>query len=174
MIFKSYFKSPLGKLTILSTEEKITHLQFTDLFNLKTLKIKEIVDDETEVIKNLKANLKLYFSGIPVDFSKTPIELTCSEFQRKVYSILINQPYGTVTTYGELALNYLKKYNLPRMSAQAIGGAMKRNPILLVIPCHRVLKKDHSIGGFGAGSEIKQQLLEIENAWEPKSKRNEY
>lgn len=71
-------------------------------------------------------------------------------------------PYGSTTTYGALAKHFAQKYGREHMSAQAIGGAVGRNPISIIVPCHRVLGSDGSLTGYAGGIDKKRQLLQIE------------
>lgn len=83
-----------------------------------------------------------------------------SAFELKVWNQLMKLVYGTTATYGDIA----KACGLPKGASRAIGGAVGRNPLLLVIPCHRVVGCGGRLGGFSAGIELKQQLLKIESS----------
>ncbi len=112
------------------------------------------------VILKLIGKIKKHLSGQPQDFSKVAVRLDAStEFQQKIYSIVKNIPSGDVVTYKELgeALGGLKAY-------RAIGAAMGKNPIPLLIPCHRVVGSNGKLGGFTApgGLKTKVKLLELE------------
>ena len=86
-----------------------------------------------------------------------PLEPEGTDFQKEVWQILLTIPYGGSMTYGEIAARLGH-----RMSAQAVGGAVGRNPIALMIPCHRVLGAKGALTGFGYGLERKKQLLNLE------------
>ncbi len=75
---------------------------------------------------------------------------------------LLTIPYGTTMTYGEIAARIAKRRGLQRMSAQAVGGAVGRNPISLIVPCHRVIGTDGSLTGYAGGIEKKARLLQLE------------
>ena len=77
--------------------------------------------------------------------------------------MLLDIPYGTLTTYGEIAKKIAQIRHLKSMSAQAVGGAVGANPIAIIIPCHRVIGKNNSLVGFGGGLKFKSKLLELEN-----------
>ncbi len=101
--------------------------------------------------------LDAYFSGeVPQD--PLPLHLKGTDFQRSVWQALMQIPYGKTVTYGQLA----KKLGVG--SAQAVGGAVGRNPVSILIPCHRVLGADGSLTGYAGGLERKQALLEWEKA----------
>jgi len=104
--------------------------------------------------------LHRYFAGEPVDFTSVPVDLgNISDSQREIYAALRAIPWGGITTYGELA----KRLGTPG-GARAIGQAMGRNPVPVIIPCHRVLAAGGALGGFSApgGRNTKQQLLALE------------
>ena len=100
--------------------------------------------------------LDLYFAGKNPDFIP-PLAPQGTSFQQKVWDILLTIPYGKTVSYGDLA-----RCIAPTMSAQAIGGAVGRNPIGIIIPCHRVIGADGSLTGYGGGQERKRWLLEFE------------
>ena len=79
-----------------------------------------------------------------------------------VWEILLTIPYGKTVTYAEVAERAAKQMHLPRMSAQAVGGAVGHNAIALIIPCHRVIGADGSLTGYAGGIERKKMLLEME------------
>ena len=144
-----YYRSPLGTLRI--TEEN------------GALVISAFVDDTPEtaptspVLTEAKAWLDRYFQGRdpgpvpPCDPKGTP-------FQKTVWTALSAVPYGKTTTYAELAVSM----GLSPRHARAVGSALHRNPLILFIPCHRVLGKDGDLTGFAGGIERKKALLESE------------
>ena len=104
--------------------------------------------------------LDCYFSGgIPV--GSPPLRLHGTAFQLAVWSQLLQIPYGETTTYGALA-EQLSECGRARPAAQAVGGAVGRNPVLLLVPCHRVVGADGSPTGYAGGLEKKRWLLRLE------------
>ena len=99
--------------------------------------------------------LDMYFSGKMPDFVPD-IEFCGSDFQKKVWKELMNLPFGEPATYGDISRR------LGCRSAQAVGGAVGKNPILIIVPCHRVLAANGRLGGFSAGLERKIWLLNHE------------
>ena len=81
-----------------------------------------------------------------------------------MWEILLQIPYGRTTTYGEIARRLAEKQKLPRMSAQAVGGAVGHNEISIIIPCHRVVGTNGSLTGYAGGVDKKVKLLELEHA----------
>ena len=105
--------------------------------------------------------LETYFRGCAPLF--TPhLKLSGSDFQKRVCEIMLTIPYGETVTYGEIAAQIARERGIPRMSAQAVGGAVGANPILLIVPCHRVIGAGGNLTGYGAGMERKIQLLTLE------------
>ncbi len=103
----------------------------------------------------LRVQLDEYFAGERREFD-LPIELCGTEFQRAVWSVMRRIPYGEVRTYGEIAF----AAGYPR-AARAVGSACNRNPVLLIVPCHRVVASN-GIGGFAHRTDIKRTLLRLE------------
>ena len=81
-----------------------------------------------------------------------------------MWELLLQVPYGKTTTYGEIACKLAEKQKFPRMSAQAIGGAVGQNAISIIIPCHRVVGTNGSLTGYAGGVDKKMKLLELEHA----------
>ena len=107
--------------------------------------------------------LDIYFQGEEPDFFP-PVSFACgSEFQQKVWKILLSIPYGKTMTYGEIAACIAKQRGLTRMSAQAVGGAVGHNPISIIVPCHRVVGTDGSLTGYAGGIDRKVKMLECEH-----------
>ena len=103
----------------------------------------------------LAQQLREYFAGQRRRFD-LPLDISASEFDRRVYEQLMRIPYGRTITYGELA----RRVGAPR-AARAVGGANGRNPVLIIVPCHRVVAAN-GMGGYSAGLPRKQLLLELE------------
>jgi methylated-DNA-[protein]-cysteine S-methyltransferase len=110
-------------------------------------------------IKALIADVQRYLAGEEVDFSSVPVDLSAlSEFQQELYQSLRGVGWGHTTTYGELALA------LGCPDAREVGQAMGKNPVPIIVPCHRVLAAGGKIGGFSApgGAVTKEKLLALE------------
>lgn len=105
--------------------------------------------------------LDAYFAGRnpAIDF---PVHYEGTAFQVEVWDILRTIPYGQTMSYGDIAKTIADRRGISRMSAQAVGGAVGRNPIAIIVPCHRVLGNDGSLTGFGGGIETKKALLSVE------------
>jgi methylated-DNA-[protein]-cysteine S-methyltransferase len=113
---------------------------------------------ETPPIKKTAMQLKEYFNGKRKAFD-LPLTLCGTDFQVKVWEALQNIPYGKTCSYGELAVIT----GNPKAS-RAVGMANNRNPIPIIVPCHRVIGFDGSLTGYAGGLELKRQLLELEKS----------
>lgn len=112
-------------------------------------------------VRKLEAELKAYENGTTDQFT-IALEPDGTPFQKEVWHILMQIPYGTTITYGEISQKLAERRNLKSMSSQAVGQAIGRNPISIIIPCHRVLGKDGSLTGYAGGLERKTALLDLE------------
>ena len=139
------YNSPIGNLLIISDQKGIESLSISDV---KAEERDSFIDETVKW-------LDLYFKGIEPDF-KPMLSINVSEFKRRVYEIIMDITFGKVKSYKEIA-----KEISPKMSAQAVGQACKKNPVILIIPCHRVIASD-GIGGFAYGSCMKNKLLNHE------------
>lgn len=141
--------SPLGNILLQCNDYAITGLWLDR-------ELPGGVNSDNPLLLRAQAWLNAYFRGDnpALDFLLQP---EGTVFQKKVWQILLSIPYGRSMTYGEIAGKLGR-----RMSAQAVGGAVGRNPIALMIPCHRVLGAKGALTGFGYGLERKKQLLDLE------------
>ena len=112
------------------------------------------------MIAQTKRQLTEYFAGMRKTFD-VPLRLVGTDFQHAVWQELLKLPYGTLTTYGEIA-QIIASRTGKKMSAQAVGGAVGHNPISIIIPCHRVVGSNGSLTGYAGGLDIKIKLLTME------------
>lgn len=115
---------------------------------------------QARVLAQARAWLDAYFagdnsSGLP------PLHLMGTPFQQRVWQLLLEIPYGQTTTYGALARELEHRFG-SRTSARAVGGAVGRNPVSIIVPCHRVLGASGAITGYAGGVDRKRALLELE------------
>lgn len=106
--------------------------------------------------------LDSYFVSAPLP-SSPALHLMGTSFQRRVWQLLLEIPYGCTTTYGVLAREYERRFGA-RTSPRAVGGAVGRNPISIIVPCHRVVGADGAITGYAGGVDRKRALLALEGA----------
>ena len=118
---------------------------------------------EISVFKSANLWLKKYFSGGNPPISSVPIKpLEGTPFQKIIWEILLEIPYGSTITYGEIAREAARRLGKLKMSAQAVGQAVGQNPISIIIPCHRVIGANGNLTGYNGGIDVKIKLLEIE------------
>lgn len=155
------YTAPLGELFLASDGKSLTGLCFGDPSDF--IKSHSKVNSKTSLLcfDEATAWLDLYFRGEIPDFLP-PLALTGSDFQRSVWECLLKIPYGSTRTYGEIAAEIAGERGIPRMSAQAVGGAVGRNPVPIIVPCHRVVGAHGRLGGYGGGLARKTWLLELE------------
>ena len=154
------YRSPLGWILLASTDTGICQLSIGSsksrlVDELRSEFGPQIVRDDTSLARHVNG-LKKYFRGEKVIF-KGPFHLLGTGFQRRIWKALLTIPYGEVRTYGQIAC----KAESPR-GFRATGQAVGKNPLAIMIPCHRVIASGGRIGGFGLGLAMKRQLLEIE------------
>ncbi|WP_022666536.1 methylated-DNA--[protein]-cysteine S-methyltransferase [Desulfospira joergensenii] len=151
----AYFESPLGRL-LLTGQDRLQSLHFPKGTTRKEPG-KEWVPDP-EGFKDVLEQLEAYFQGELKTFA-LDLDPQGTPFQEKVWKELVKIPFGETLSYGELA----HRIGNPKAS-RAVGMANGKNPIAIIIPCHRVIGKDGSLTGFGGGLDIKAGLLEFERA----------
>lgn len=154
MVYFAEYPSPLGKMMLTADENSLIGLRFdADAHGVHT--------GESEVLTRVKRWLDGYFSGavLPVDFALAP---EGTAFQKLVWQILLTIPAGQTRTYGDIAKEAARRLGKEKMSAQAAGQAVGKNPISIVIPCHRVIGAQGQLTGYAWGLEKKQWLLQHE------------
>lgn len=163
MQYISHYHSPLGDILLAADSAGLTGLWFEGQKYFALYLDKEHEEKELPVFEEAKRWLDIYFSGKNPDF-QVPLHFTGTDFQNEVWEILYAIPYGQTTTYGEIAAQLAKKRGLPRMSPQAVGGAVGHNEISIIVPCHRVVGASGSLTGYAGGIEKKIELLRLEGA----------
>lgn len=148
------YKSPVGDILLSSDGEFLTGLSFK--FNPE-----DYNQNLNSVFESTILWLDTYFSGKKPDFTP-PFRMTGTDFQVKVWNLLLKIPYGQTTTYGNIASEFAALTGIERMSAQAVGGAVGRNKIAIIIPCHRVIGSNGNLTGYAGGIDIKEKLLMLE------------
>ena len=128
MTFIQHYDSPLGGILLAADETGVTGLWFDGQKYFARVLPAECVEQNTPVLSEAKRWLDIYFAGQEPDFMP-PLHPIGSAFRRDVWDILLQIPYGQTTTYGEIARQLAAKQGLPRMSAQAVGGAVGHNEI---------------------------------------------
>ena len=138
--------TPMGPLTLFAQENCLAALVFGDYGGY----------DHLPLFEEARRQLEEYFAGIRQNFD-LPLNPGGTDFQRRVWRTLLDIPYGTAISYRELA----RRADCPR-GYQAVGQANGRNPISILIPCHRVIGADGTLGGYSGGLDRKRFLLDLE------------
>lgn len=146
---KTVIDSPIGKIAVFAENEKLIRL------DLKTKERADSVITE-KVLFEAEKQLFEYFSGKRKTF-ELEYEFSGTEFQKSVWQELLKIPFGKTKTYGEIA----KEIGKPK-AGRAVGSACNKNPLPIIVPCHRVIGKNGKLTGFACGTEIKEWLLDHE------------
>ena len=157
------YDSPLGGITLASDGEALVGLWFDGQKHFADTLDHAHRAAALPLFAEAERWLDCYFSGHAPGFTP-PLRLRAGAFRRTVWEILLTIPFGETMTYGAVAARAAERLQLPRMSAQAVGGAVAHNPISLIIPCHRVVGADGSLTGYAGGLEKKRWLLAMEQA----------
>lgn len=161
--FSTELSSPLGQLTLASDGVFLVGLWFAGQKHFGGAFPQPFQKkDSLPVFQMAEQWLNDYFSGRRPEPESIPILLSGTIFQRTVWSSLAGIPYGETITYGELGRCVAEKLGRERTSARAIGGAVGRNPVSIILPCHRVVGSGGCMTGFAAGLEKKHFLLSLE------------
>ena len=151
--FKKY-QSPIGDLFLYSHENKLVAV----LFDAKTRMFQSVnlLEQTSAIIEKAIVQLEEYFAGKRVEFD-LDLELTGTDFQKKAWQALTTIPFGQTVTYGEQA----RKINAEK-AVRAIGAANGKNPISIIVPCHRVIGANGKLTGYAGGLDTKSKLLALE------------
>lgn len=150
-MYRKIVDSPIGKIELIEEDNNITEINI-----LKNIKINSIKQKNTKLLMKTEKQLKEYFSGIRTKFT-VPLNPKGTKFMKEVWNELLNIPYGEVRTYKEIAQ---KIGNIN--AARAVGMANHKNPIPIIIPCHRVIGSNNKLVGYALGLYVKQYLLNLE------------
>ena len=182
MEYNFHYDSPLGGIVLTSDGNALTGLWFDD----QTPKTLPAYNGESTahtfetpvppcepaahtcempvpVFEQTAKWLDIYFRGGIPDFTP-PLHLHGTPFRREVWDILLTIPYGQTVSYGDIARLLAERRGIPRMSSQAVGGAVGHNPVSLIVPCHRVIGTGGSLIGYGGGLWRKKELLLLEGS----------
>lgn len=152
MKYKKSYESPLGIICIFQDEEGICALGF----GKGEQDAVDAVQQDTELLNTAVQQLEEYFAGSRKQFD-VPLSMHGTAFQKRVWDCLLQIPYGETRSYGEIAA----MVGNPK-ACRAVGMANNRNPVAIIVPCHRVIGADGSLTGYGGGLSIKEKLLKLE------------
>ena len=154
MIYDTFKSKQIGELTLAADEQGIRYIKFE-----KSRKPYAVTQDwvrDPGYFKKAKEQLTAYFNGEPKTF-ELPLAPEGTPFQKSVWKVMQKIPYGKVRSYQWVA-DQIKN---PK-AVRAVGGAAGRNPIVIAIPCHRVIGSNGKLTGFGGGLDVKQTLIDLE------------
>ena len=146
---QAYYKSTVGNLCVIIENQEVTRIFFVD-------KIRENFSTLSPLMQKVIKQINEFFQVERREFS-FPIRLKGTDFQLKIWKLISNIPYGTSLAYVKVA----QAYGDAKM-VREVAATIAKNPILLVVPCHRVIGSDGSLVGYSGGIETKRQLLELE------------
>jgi len=157
--YRAAWMSPVGKLHFIASDRALISLAFDRNCEacLARMGIAELNDQENPIIDRAKGELCEYFEGKRRSFS-VPLDLQGTEFQKKAWEALRAIPFGATISYQEQARALGQA-----AAVRATGTANGLNPIAIIVPCHRVVRKDGTLGGYAGGLVIKTSLLELES-----------
>ena len=160
-MFERMIQTPLGEVRLRSDGKSLTGLWFVGQVNDVKNNCDIEIKDDLPIFVQVESWLESYFSGKQTPI-KIPLQPKGTSFQERVWKILQEIPYGETMTYGDIAQRIAKEKGIATYSAQAVGQAVGKNPISILIPCHRVLGKNGALTGYAGGVHRKEQLLRIE------------
>lgn len=160
-IFYKKWKSPVGDLFFYSDETHLLGLTFSQNNErvLKRLNFDHFIPGSSKVIEEAISQLTHYFQGKLTRF-QIPFRLEGTDFQKSTWNALKQIPYGQTITYKEQAQRLNNK-----TAIRAVGTANSRNPVSIIVPCHRVIGSNGNLTGYAGGLSAKAKLLEIEGGW---------
>lgn len=161
MQYTKTYDSPLGEILLAADEQGLTGLWFDKEKYFARNLDPEHKPGDLPALKETCRWLDVYFSGMEPTFTP-PLHIIGTPFQKEVWQILLQIPYGETVTYGDIAQQIASNRGVEKMSAQAVGGAVGHNEISILIPCHRVVGANGSLTGYAGGVDKKNFLLRLE------------
>ena len=156
MQFTKTVASPVGELTLIATDAGLSALLWPNDDPKRVRVGDRAAAPEHPILVRAERELRAYFAGERTSFT-VPLDAAGTEFQKKAWAALLTIPYGETRSYGELA----RQIGNPKAS-RAVGAANGRNPISIIVPCHRAIASDGALTGFAGGLETKRHLLALE------------
>lgn len=156
------YLSPLGEMTLASNGKALTGLWFDGQKYFGSTLPETYMEKDLPVFRQTVEWLERYFNGEKPGVLPD-IRLNDTPFRLEVWKILLEIPYGQVTTYKEIARRLAARHGTAHLAAQAVGGAVGHNPVSILIPCHRVTGSNGDLTGYAGGLWRKEKLLELES-----------
>ena len=157
------YKSKIGVLYIISDGVNLCGCYLEGQKNFPKDLSNYIYNDSLEILNKCMIWLDKYFNGEVPNLEDISIKFQGTQFRKDVWSLIMKIPHGKLVTYKYISEKIAEDRRLKTMSSQAVGGAVGHNPILIFIPCHRVIGTNGSLTGYAAGIEVKKFLLNLEN-----------
>ncbi len=158
-LYYCLWPSPVGVLTLAASSAGLVALEFGEKPPRRFSTPKVQWEESEEKTLPYRQELQEYFLGERTEFT-FPLDLRGTEFQKRCWRALLEIPYGQTRSYAEIA----RAVGNPQ-AFRAVGMANNRNPIAIIVPCHRVIATDGSLCGYGGGLDVKEKLLRLERAW---------
>ena len=163
-LYYTTIKSPVGEMLVTRTDRGLNFVAFPKnrwqrFFGALQRDENVVLIKDNKKFSGLRNDLKAYFSGRRVQFKEKLDLKGGTNFQKKVWMAIQKIPFGQTRSY-----SWLAKQAGGRNKARAAGSACGSNPIPIVVPCHRVIREDGGLGGYGGGLSVKRKLLKIEGA----------
>jgi methylated-DNA-[protein]-cysteine S-methyltransferase len=149
---EAFLRTPIGIVHICGTQKGISVVEFVDGAEEETKTVHPLLQEYV-------LQLREYFEGKRQVFHSLPLAFHGTDFEQRVWDALLNVPYGETVTYGDIA-----EAAGDSGAARAVGSAIRKNPLLLIVPCHRVVPASGGAGEYVAGVERKEWLLRHEQA----------
>jgi len=154
VLYHTLIDSPLGTMLAISNEHALVALDFAD--STQNILKQDTIAQITKPLASIRRELDEYFNHQRKTFA-TSIAALGTPLQEKVWAALIHIPYAVTKSYSDIA----QSIRSPQ-AVRAVATAIGKNPLVIIVPCHRVISKDGSLGGYGGGLKRKQQLLALE------------
>lgn len=159
-MYKKIVNSKIGNIVIVEKNQSIIELKVIKEKNI------DIIESDTPLLKKASEQINEYFSGKRETFD-LPLNPEGTEFMKKVWKQLLNIPYGETKTYKQIATEIGNE-----KAARAVGMANNKNPIPIIIPCHRVIGSNKKLVGYALGLDVKEKLLKLEAKYKKGVKDN--
>ena len=157
---ETIYHSPFGSIFLRADDDALLELHFVSSEPANSSSLANINFHQHPILAQTAAWLDQYFAGQKHSpNSHPPLRLNLTPFNVRVLEIASQVPFGQTMTYGEIAEIIAAERNLFKMSAQAVGSAMRKNPICLIVPCHRIIGANGHLGGYNGEPARKRQLL---------------
>lgn len=162
-MLKHEYASPLGIMTMLASNDALCGLWFNDQkYFGADYDLEKVAVGQNQVIKQTVQWLDQYFTGQNPNPYAIPLTIQATPYRSRILKTLRDVPAGSTITYQELAKKAAPEHSIVKGAARAVGGAVAHNPILILVPCHRVIGSNGSLTGYAGGTDRKLALLRLE------------